>query len=59
MLGATLFVVSDFILGIHLFVGRIPLSTFCIMIPYYMGQLLLFIGIQNLSQYKYILRFTT
>ena len=43
MAGATLFVVSDFVLGIHLFVQRIPYSTLCIMIPYYLGQLLLFL----------------
>ncbi|MBO7067502.1 MAG: lysoplasmalogenase [Bacteroidaceae bacterium] len=43
--GAILFVASDFILGIHLFVQRIHYSTLCIMIPYYLGQLLLFIGI--------------
>lgn len=46
MIGAILFVVSDFILGIHLFVHRIPNSALCIMIPYYLGQLLLFIGIK-------------
>ena len=44
MVGATLFVASDFILGTHLFVWRIPNSTLCIMIPYYLGQLLLFVG---------------
>ena len=49
ILGATLFVVSDFVLGIHLFVERIPHSTLCIMVPYYLGQLLLFLGIANAS----------
>ena len=44
--GALLFVVSDFILGIHLFVQRMSHSTLCIMVPYYLGQLLLFIGVQ-------------
>lgn len=44
MLGAVLFVASDFILGIHLFVQRIPHATLCIMLPYYLGQLLLFAG---------------
>ena len=48
ILGATLFVISDFVLGVHLFVQRIPNSTLCIMLPYYIGQLLLFIGTQKL-----------
>ena len=47
ILGALLFVSSDFTLGIHLFVQRVPHSTMCIMIPYYLGQLLLFVGIQK------------
>ena len=47
MLGAMLFVASDFILGVHLFVGRIPHSTLCIMLPYYLGQLLLFVGMMS------------
>lgn len=50
IIGATLFVISDFTLGIHLFVQRIHNSTLCIMIPYYLGQLLLFIGTQKLYQ---------
>lgn len=50
--GATLFVVSDFVLGIHLFVQRIPHSTLCIMVPYYLGQLLLYLGIQENWQAK-------
>jgi uncharacterized membrane protein YhhN len=45
MLGATLFVISDFILGVHLFVERIPHAHLSIMIPYYLGQLLLYLGI--------------
>lgn len=53
MLGAVLFVASDFILGTHLFVQRIPHSTLCIMIPYYLGQLLLFVG---MTQKKYNLK---
>lgn len=48
--GAVLFVISDFTLGIHLFVQRVPHSTMCIMIPYYLGQLLLFIGIQIIQK---------
>jgi len=49
ILGALLFVISDCILGFHLFVQRVPHSTLSIMIPYYLGQLLLFWG----SQYLY------
>jgi uncharacterized membrane protein YhhN len=48
MLGAILFVISDFVLGVHLFVGRVPHSKESIMIPYYLGQLLLFLGTQKL-----------
>ena len=47
MIGATLFVISDFTLGIHLFVQRIHDATLYIMIPYYLGQLLLFVGIRK------------
>ena len=49
IIGATLFVISDFTLGIHLFVQRIPHSVLCIMIPYYAGQLLLYLGSSRLS----------
>lgn len=48
-LGAILFVVSDFTLGVHLFVERVPHSTECIMIPYYLGQLLLYAGCIRLA----------
>ena len=48
IIGATLFVISDFTLGIHLFVQRIPHSVLCIMIPYYAGQLLLYLGSSRL-----------
>ena len=48
MLGAILFVVSDFVLGVHLFVQKIPHAHMSIMIPYYSGQLLLFLGTQKL-----------
>ena len=48
IIGAILFVISDFTLGIHLFVQRIPHSVLCIMIPYSAGQLLLFIGSSKL-----------
>ncbi len=47
MAGATLFVASDFILGTHLFVKRLPHSTLLIMMPYYLGQLLLYEGIRG------------
>ncbi|MBR6171362.1 MAG: lysoplasmalogenase [Bacteroidaceae bacterium] len=50
MLGATLFVISDFILGTHLFVQRIPHAHLLIMIPYYLGQGLLFIGVLNMNK---------
>ncbi len=48
ILGATLFVISDFIIGINTFVERIPHAHICIMIPYYAGQMLLFAGTQKL-----------
>jgi len=48
IIGAILFVISDFTLGIHLFVQRIPHSVLCIMIPYYAGQLFLYIGSSKL-----------
>jgi uncharacterized membrane protein YhhN len=44
ILGATLFVISDFIIGINAFVERIPHAHLCIMVPYYLGQLLLYVG---------------
>lgn len=44
IVGAVLFVISDFILGIHLFVERVPHAHQSIMVPYYLGQLLLFLG---------------
>ncbi len=49
IIGATLFVVSDFVLGTHLFVERLPHSKLCIMIPYYLGQLLLYCGTLRLA----------
>ena len=48
ILGSILFVVSDFIIGINLFVERIQHAHQCIMIPYYVGQLLLFLGTRKL-----------
>ena len=47
-LGAVLFVASDFILAIDLFVCSVPSAHLCIMIPYFAGQLLLFLGTQKL-----------
>lgn len=44
IIGALLFVISDFILGVHLFVQRIPHSSLYVMAPYYLGQLLLYVG---------------
>lgn len=44
MAGASLFVASDFILGVHLFVQGIHNAHLLIMVPYYLGQLLLFEG---------------
>lgn len=44
MMGATLFVISDFTLGFHWFVHPLSHSVLRIMIPYYAGQLLLFLG---------------
>ena len=48
IIGATLFVISDFIIGVNLFVERIPHAHMSIMIPYYAGQMLLFVGTQKL-----------
>lgn len=48
IIGATLFVLSDFIIGVNLFVERIPHAHMSIMIPYYAGQMLLFVGTQKL-----------
>ena len=42
-LGAVLFVFSDFILAWNKFVNPIPYRDLLVMIPYYMGQLLLFV----------------
>ena len=42
-IGACLFVISDMILGWNRFVDNIPYSTYLIMIPYYISQLLFFI----------------
>lgn len=42
-LGAVLFVFSDFILAWNMFVGKIPHAGLLIMIPYFIGQWLLFI----------------
>ena len=42
-LGAVLFVFSDFILAWNMFVEQIPHAGLMIMIPYYLGQWLLFI----------------
>ncbi len=43
-LGALLFAVSDFILSWNKFVGPVPLEKYLIMIPYYLGQALLWLG---------------
>ena len=48
IIGATLFVISDFIIGVNMFVERIPHAHMSIMIPYYAGQMLLFVGTQKL-----------
>ena len=53
IIGAILFVASDFILGVHLFVERVPHAKECIMVPYYLGQLLLFIGTKQLYSTSY------
>ncbi len=44
-LGATLFMVSDFLLASALFVA--PLSHYIYLPPYFAGQLLLWLGLQN------------
>ena len=43
-LGALLFAVSDFILSWNKFVGPVPLEKYLIMVPYYLGQALLWLG---------------
>ena len=43
-LGALLFAVSDFILSWNKFVGSVPLEKYLIMLPYYFGQALLWLG---------------
>ena len=48
IMGAILFVISDFTLGFHLFVHPLHHSVLRIMIPYYAGQLFLFWGGQKL-----------
>lgn len=48
IMGAILFVISDFTLGFHLFVHPLHHSVLRIMIPYYAGQLFLFGGGQKL-----------
>lgn len=42
--GALLFLISDSILGWNKFVSLLPASTWLIMVPYYLGQLLLWLG---------------
>ena len=42
--GAALFLISDMILSWNRFVGPVPASAWLIMIPYYLGQLLLWLG---------------
>lgn len=42
--GALLFLISDSILGWNKFVSPLPASTWLIMVPYYLGQLLLWFG---------------
>lgn len=42
-IGACLFVLSDMILGWNHYVSHLPYSTYLIMIPYYISQLLFFI----------------
>ena len=41
--GACFFVLSDFILAWNIFVGKLPASTYLIMVPYFLAELLLFI----------------
>ena len=46
--GAVLFLTSDYILSWNIFVTPLPYSSYLIMVPYYAGQLLIFLG-----AYKY------
>lgn len=43
-LGGLLFLFSDSVLGISHFVKPVPASLYLVMIPYYLGQFLLFLG---------------
>jgi len=43
IVGATLFVCSDFILAWNMFVCKLPASTWLIMVPYFLAELFLFL----------------
>jgi len=42
--GAVLFLISDVFLGWGIFVSRIPGGRYFVMVPYYAGQLMIFLG---------------
>lgn len=42
--GAALFVLSDYVLALNMFVINLPYSKYLIMMPYFAAQLLLFLG---------------
>jgi uncharacterized membrane protein YhhN len=51
-IGASLFVFSDSIIGINKFIFPIPLSSFWVMLPYGLGQLLQLKGILKINDSK-------
>ena len=43
--GATLFAVSDWVLGHRRFAGPLPGGRLAVMVPYHVGQALLIVGV--------------
>lgn len=48
-IGATLFLISDMILSWNKFVGPVAAEKWLIMVPYYLGQLLIWLGAASLG----------
>lgn len=48
-IGATLFLISDMILSWNKFVGPVTAEKWLIMVPYYLGQLLIWLGATSLG----------
>lgn len=49
-IGATLFLISDMILSWNKFVGPVTAEKWLIMVPYYLGQLLIWLGAASLMK---------